>query len=271
MNFGLADIFTLEKLYLIAVSLISLLAVLVAVRAVKKAIRGFCERSNLEKHVENMLTLISRVILYSVGITLILGIWGLPAEWFISVSALSGAAIGFASTQTIGNFLAGLYIMITRPFSVNDYVKIGNTEGEVREITMNYVKIYTPTYTITEVPNKTVLDSTIQVLMEEDMIDYSFPLSFAEKIWESAWVSSSNLFDKILDPAIEDFWETHKEDLPRKPETSVLSIGRMDRSVMIRTFFPRGKAKLLYDLQPELQKLILRRLDEYRVKRDSKN
>jgi small-conductance mechanosensitive channel len=35
---------------------------------------------------------------------------------------------------------------------VRDYVKIGDTEGEVREITINYTKIYTPTYNITPNP-----------------------------------------------------------------------------------------------------------------------
>ena len=40
-------------------------------------------------------------------------------------------------------------------------MKIGDIEGEVREITINYTKIYSPTYNITEIPNRKVLDSTI--------------------------------------------------------------------------------------------------------------
>jgi len=41
--------------------------------------------------------------------------------WFVGVSALTGAAIRFASTQTVGNFLAELYVMMSRPFMVRDY------------------------------------------------------------------------------------------------------------------------------------------------------
>jgi hypothetical protein len=37
---------------------------------------------------------------------------------------------------------------------------------------------------------------------------------------------------------------------------------------MMRMFFPKGEAKLLYDLQPELQKKILERLDEFRKEKD---
>ena len=33
---------------------------------------------------------------------------------------------------------------------------------------------------------------------------------------------------------------------------------------------PKGKAKLLYDLRPELQRMILKRLDDFRKERDSR-
>lgn len=258
---------TLEKLYSIVLTVIAVFAIFITEKLVKKAITRFRKRARLRRHVENLLVMITRIVIYSVGITFVLGIWGLPTEWFISVSALSGAAIGFASTQTLGNFLAGLYIMISRPFEVHDYVKIDDTEGEVREITLNYVKIYTPTYTIKEVPNRVVLDSTIHRLMSDNSIDYSFPMSFAGKLWPASWVSSTDLFEKIIEPTIEEFWTENRKILKKKPEASLSSVGHMNRIVMIRMFFPKGKAKHLYDLQPQLQKMILDRLDEFRAER----
>ena len=105
--------------------------------------------------------LFSRLIVFASGVVAIVSLFGFPTDLFLGVSALTGAAIGFASTQTVGNFLAGLYLMISRPFMVRDYVKIGDVEGEVKEITINYTKIYTPTYNITEIPNRKVLDSVI--------------------------------------------------------------------------------------------------------------
>jgi small-conductance mechanosensitive channel len=199
-----------------------------------------------------------------VGITILLQTWGLPTEWFISVSALTGAAVGFASTQTLGNFLAGLYIMITRPFEVNDYVKIGTAEGEVKEITLNYVKIYTPTYTIMQIPNRTLLNSSITRYMDDEDIAYSFPMSFASKVYSTSWVHLSDLLEKIVEPAIDEFWDKHGDVLTRKPEVSVSRVEFLNRTMMIRMFVPEGKTQLLYDLQPELQKMILKRLDDYR-------
>lgn len=258
------EFITYENLYSIIISLIAVAAIFLTETIVKRLITRFSERAGLKKHLENILTLVSRIVIYSAGVAIILELWGLPAEWFISVSALSGAAIGFASTQTIGNLLAGFYIMVARPFEVDDYVKIGSSEGEVREITLNYVKIFTPTYTTIEIPNRVVLNSTILHCMSGDSIDYSFPISFAGKVYTESWVSLTDLLEKIVEPAIEEFWEKYGEDLSKKPEASVFNVEFLSRTLTIRMFFPKGKANLLYELRPELQKAILKRLDDFR-------
>lgn len=267
MSFPFKEIFTYEKVYSIIISLIVVIVIFLTEKLVKRVIVRFSQRAELKKHLENILKLVSRIVIYSTGITIILEIWGLPTEWFISVSALSGAAIGFASTQTIGNLLAGIYIMISKPFEVDDYVKIGGSEGEVREITLNYVKIYTPTYTIIEIPNRVVLNSTIHRCMSNDSIDYSFSMSFAGKVYTASWVSSTDLFKKIVEPAIEEFWAKYREVLPREPEFSVSEVAFLNRTLIIRTFFPKGRAKLLYKLRPELQKMLLKRLDDFRTEK----
>lgn len=255
---------TYDKIYLIVFSLIVVVAIFVVRWLVNRSIVTFSERAGLERHVQNILRMSSNVVIYALGVTVFLQMWGLPTEWFISVSALTGAAVGFASTQTLGNFLAGLYIMITRPFTVDDYVKIGGVEGEVKEITLNYVKIVTPTYTVMEIPNRTVLNSSITRCMSDGCIDYSFPMSFAGKVYGSSWVHISDLAEKVVEPAIDTFWEKHSDVLPKKPEASVARVEFLNRTLMIRTFFPKGEARRLYDLQPELQRMILDRLDDLR-------
>jgi len=260
----LEEFFTYEKIYLIVFSLIAVVAIFVVRWLVNRSIITFSKRARLERHVQNILRMSSNIVIYALGVTVLLQTWGLPTEWFISVSALTGAAVGFASTQTLGNFLAGLYIMITRPFTVDDYVKIDGVEGEVKEITLNYLKIVTPTYTVMEIPNRTVLNSSITRCMNDGCIDYSFPMSFAGKVYSSSWVHISDLSEKVVEPAIEAFWEKHGTALPKKPEASIARVEFLNRTLMIRTFFPKGEAIRLYDLQPELQRMILDRLDDLR-------
>ena len=194
---------TMENLLLIVTSLIIVIIIIVADRLIRRAITGYAGRLKLEPHAENILKLFARIIIVAAGMVALLSVFGMPTEWFIGVSALAGAAIGFASTQTVGNFLAGLYIMISRPFMVRDYVKIGDVEGEVREVTINYTKIYTPTYNITEIPNRKVLDSTIcNYSGKRNIIDYSFEMGFPHL--EN--IANEELIKECILPVLEEFY-----------------------------------------------------------------
>lgn len=249
---------------LIVTSLVIIIVVLVADILIRRAISRYSKRLKFDPHIENIFKLTARIIIAAAGVIAFLSYFGAPTEWFVGVSALTGAAIGFASTQTVGNFLAGLYIMISRPFMVRDYVRIGDTEGVVREITINYTKIYTPTYNITEIPNRIVLDSTIVNYSGKiDIIDYSFPMGFPHL--EN--VTNKELIDECIMPAIEKFYNKYKDVLPKKPETSMFKFDRLERGFLIRMFFPEGKIDFFYDIQPELMQDIANNWDTYKTEK----
>ena len=258
---------TMENLLLIATGLIIVIAIFVADKIVRRSISRYSKRSKIEKHVENIFRLTARIIIFAVGVVALLSVFGMPTEWFVGVSALTGAAIGFASTQTVGNFLAGLYIMMSRPFVVRDYVKIGDIEGEVREITINYTKIYTPTYNITEIPNRKVLDSTVlNYSGKRNILDYSFEMGFPH----SEKVTNRELIDECIVPILGDFYNRYKDVLPKKPEVSMFRMDRLGRGFLVRMFFPEGKINTFYNIQPELMQNIVNRWDAYIAKKSLK-
>jgi len=259
-----SDFLTTENLLLIATGLVVVIIVLVVDRLIRRAIARYSKRLKLEPHVENIFKLTARIIIVAVGVIALLSLFGMNTDWFIGVSALTGAAIGFASTQTVGNFLAGLYIMMSRPFMIRDYVKIGDIEGEVREITINYTKIYTPTYNITEIPNRKVLDSTILNYSDKrNIIDYSFQMGFPHL--EN--VTNNELIEECIMPVLEKFYNKYKSLLPRKPELSMFKMDRLERGFLIRMFFPEGKIDTFYDIQPELMQNIVNSWDAYKAKK----
>lgn len=116
-------------------------------------------RLELEAHAVNALRLLLRVGAILAAFTVIFNLWDLPSEWFVGSSALIGAFLGFGSSQTINNVVAGFYVLLTQPFRVKDYVKIGDLEGQVEEIAINYTNLYTPTFNLLKVPNTQVMNS----------------------------------------------------------------------------------------------------------------
>ncbi len=82
-------------------------------------------------------------------------------------SLIIGAALGLAIGQAVRNFVSGIYVIFSRPFHVEDYVLIGDVEGIVKEISMNYTKLLQPDGSDILVPNSKVLDSEVTNFMFE--------------------------------------------------------------------------------------------------------
>ena len=104
---------TTDNLVLAAEVIIIVVVALVLDRLIRRSISRYGKKVDMEPHAVNILKLIARIIVAVSAVVAFMGIFNVGADWFLGISALTGTAIGFASTQTIGNFLAGFYIMIS--------------------------------------------------------------------------------------------------------------------------------------------------------------
>jgi len=102
-------------------------------------------------------------------------IFDVSSPLFISLSSISGIIIGFASTEIVTQVIAGLYLITSRPFTVDDLVKIDDVEGLVIEINLNHTVIKQFNNTLCLIPNKKLLESQIlnYTLNIKDELEYS--------------------------------------------------------------------------------------------------
>ena len=271
---GILDFVTFENTTLALKVLIVLVGAIVADRVIGRMIKRYSRRIGLVEHIENMFKVTARIVIFIAAITIILPIFKIDTGVILSISALSGAAIGFAATQTVGNFLAGLYIMISRPFTVSDYVKIGDVEGQVREITVNYTKIYMPTYNFIEIPNRQILDSRILNYSKKNIVDYTFRVGFPPTL--PGDITNTELMQDCIAPVINSFYERQKKMFVKKPELAVatdymgymgsVGLDRLQRTFAVRVFFKEKDVEAFYDLQPQLLNEIIKKWDEYSKK-----
>jgi len=239
----------------------SLAAIWLGYKIARKYFFRVGKRLRLEPHVLNLIQLLSRIVAVWLALMAVVQILGLPTDWFVGVSALAGTIIGFGSTQTIGNFVAGLYILISRPFTVHEFVRIGDVEGQVEEISINYTMIYTRTRNLVKIPNTQVLNSRILDCTKGDVIDYSFNIGFDHSL------NNETIFRKVLEPVIGEFYEKHRKCLVEQPKYYLIDSGRLEKTFSLRLFFRKGDARSLYNLQPMLLEMIL---DRYYDERDRK-
>jgi len=244
-----------ENPYLITIIWVIIVATVAAVveRLVTGWLRRFVKRTEMPSEVSNGLILTGRLIILVGAVVTLLHVGGVPADILVSFSALGGAAVGFASTRTIGNFIAGLFLLVTRPFRVGDYVRIDGIEGIVQEITLNYAKILTPSNTMVSISTQRILDRDLMNyrLMGEksNLFCYGFELTFDHRLPTE---KLEELFDSVI--------EHYAEKLPRKPEYQPTKLTSLARHYMF--YFYVEDPRDIFVLQPQLVKEITQTWDK---------
>jgi small conductance mechanosensitive channel len=89
---------------------------------------------NLDATLQRYLANILGVALQIVLVVAILGYFGVETTSFAALLAGLGLAIGAAWSGMLGNFAAGAFLIIFRPYKVGDYIVAGAVEGTVTEI-----------------------------------------------------------------------------------------------------------------------------------------
>jgi small conductance mechanosensitive channel len=159
------NLFGIEFSTILSVLVIAVVALLLE-RVFTTYLSKFTKRAKMQRNAANNLVLTFRILILIGAVLAISRIGGLDPAWILSISAIAGAALGFASQKTLGNFLAGLFLLAARPFKVGDLVRLGTVEGVVQEVTINYTKVLT-------IGNNTVSISNLQIL-DRDITNYVY-------------------------------------------------------------------------------------------------
>ena len=119
-------------------------------------------RNNVDPTLTKYLGSIVAIALNIALVLGILGYFGIQTTSFAAMLAGAGVAIGAAWSGLLGNFAAGAFMLILRPFKVGDFVSIGGVTGTVHELGLFGTTIVTPDNVMTLVGNGKVFGDTIQ-------------------------------------------------------------------------------------------------------------
>lgn len=131
---------------------------------------------------------------------------GIQVDFFLGLWVLAGGTIiGFASMSTIGNALAGLIIMASRPFKIRDRLFFQDQYVVVEDIDLIYTRMRTLDNVVISVPNQVILESVIANQSVYDIIrrriivtvDYS---EKPERIKELLLTAIKNIEEIIPEP-----------------------------------------------------------------------
>lgn len=151
-------------------------------------------------------------------------------------AGIAAAVIGFASQKALSNIISGIFILIFKPFRVDETIEVVSTgKGKVEEITLRHTVINDYENRRIIIPNSIISDSTI--------INSSITDEKIKKFIEIGISYDSNI-DKaiaiITDEAVKHplFFDgrTEEEILNNAPQVVVRVIGLGDFSVNLRAY-----------------------------------
>jgi small-conductance mechanosensitive channel len=129
---------------------------------IREAIRNVFERRDgVTVHQQQTTYRISQLLIWTTTLIVVLGVWEINLQGLLIGAGFLGIVVGMAARQTLGNVLAGLVLLFTRPFEIGDWVAIGDDEGVVTDVTIVNTHLRTFYGEDVVVPNDLVQDTHV--------------------------------------------------------------------------------------------------------------
>jgi small-conductance mechanosensitive channel len=146
------------------------------------------------------------VILIGLFVALSIVIPSFKAGDLVQLLGISGVAFGFAFRDILQNFLAGILILLTEPFQIDDQIVFKNFEGTVEEIQTRATTIRTYDGRRVVIPNSELFTNsvTVNTAWENRRLEYDVGIGYGDDIDRAKQLimeAIANLDDVLKEPA----------------------------------------------------------------------
>jgi small-conductance mechanosensitive channel len=128
-------------------------------------------KTKVDDIIFDLLNKFSGAVIYATAVILALDVLGINVMPFIAGAGVAGIAIGFAAKDTLSNLIAGVLLIIDRPFEIGDRIEVWSapagsaTWGDVVDIGLRATKIKTTDHIVIIIPNNEI--------MKRDIVNYT--------------------------------------------------------------------------------------------------
>lgn len=127
----------------------------------ERGVRAGLEKRNFDDTLTRFFAKFTRYLILVGAVLGCLGVFGIQTASFAAVLAAAGFAVGMAFQGTLGNFAAGIMLLVFRPFKVGDFVEVNDDTGICEHIDLFTCEFRTLDNRKLIIPNGAVFGSTI--------------------------------------------------------------------------------------------------------------
>lgn len=85
----------------------------------------------------------------------------------LTIGGFLGIVVGFAVQQVTGQAVAGIFLMVARPFRIGDHVNILGEDGIVEDVGALFAKIRKQDGTVVLIPSSSIIGNKIYLLLQK--------------------------------------------------------------------------------------------------------
>ena len=248
-------------------ALLTLIIGVPLVRLVLRYLKRVFERYDyIDQGIENFLYRAASVALWAVIILTAANELGINVTGIVAALGIVGLAMAFAAQDTIENIIAGIFLMIDRPFREGDRIllpkRIGSlysSWGDVTEIGLRTTRVRSTDGVLLTVPNKLFTKDTIANFNHKDDRNLRVRIRLGlVPTWENVTKG-----EKIVEEIAKNNEDICQEK-PKPPQFVLRDFGDQEVIMEIRYYVPN--APLMRSTKSYYVKEILKQFEEQDVK-----
>ncbi|HEY8675718.1 MAG TPA: mechanosensitive ion channel family protein [Candidatus Dormibacteraeota bacterium] len=119
------------------------------------------QRGDADAQVRALVRNIGAAVIYFFALLSGLVTAGVPLAFLLTFGGLASLAIGLAFQDVLRNVLAGIWLLVERPFKIGDVITIADMAGVVQTITLRTTALRTGDGRLAILPNLTVFSGVV--------------------------------------------------------------------------------------------------------------
>ena len=197
--------------------------------------------TKIDNIVFDLLNRFSGAIIFAVAVVLALDVLGINVMPFVAGAGVLGIAVGFAAKDTLSNLIAGILLIIDRPFEIGDRIEVWSAPagsaswGDVIDIGLRATKIKTTDNIIIVIPNNEI--------MKRDIVNYTL-ISSNIRVRINIGVSYNTDIERakaaILDVANQAEWILKQPE----PKVVVRNFGESSVDLQLRVWIADARQRM---------------------------
>lgn len=213
------------------------------VRIAKKYLRRLFDKTHFDEALENFIFRVAGVAMWAILLLTAANELGINVMGLVAAMGIFGLAIAFAAQDTMENVIAGIFIIVDRPFRKGDRIllpkKIGgiySSWGDVKQIGLRTCQVRSTDGVMLTIPNKLLTKDAVANFSHSSDIE----LRVRIRLGLTATWSNVSEAEKIVN----DIAKNHPDvcqDKPKPPEVVLRDFGDQEVEMEIRYYVKNPK------------------------------